>query len=247
MLRSSGVLSTRELTGALGVSHMTIRRDIASLQAAGQVEAVAGGVRLLAEHVGKEPPRQRLARSALEVPRKQGIARAAASLVEDGMVIFLDAGTTCEALASQLLQRSRLTVVTNDFHTVGMLTAQRGPEVIHTGGVVDSDSSSASGALAAGTVRALGIDLYFMSTGTWDVAHGVTTPRADTVVLKQAALAIAARTVMLADSTKYGDFERFRVAQLAELDSVITDAGLPEADRDAVRAASVTLEIADLP
>ncbi len=246
MLRSSGVLSTRELTGALGVSHMTIRRDIASLQAAGQVEAVAGGVRLL-EHVGKEPPRQRVARSALEVPRKQGIARTASRVVEDGMVIFLDAGTTCEALASQLLQRSRLTVVTNDFHTVGMLTAQRGPEVIHTGGVVDSDSSSASGALAAGTVRALGIDLYFMSTGTWDVAHGVTTPQADTVVLKQAGLAVAARTILLADSTKYGDFERFRVAQLAELDTVITDAGLPEIDREAVRAASVTLEIAELP
>ncbi|MFT4295355.1 MAG: DeoR/GlpR family DNA-binding transcription regulator [Micropruina sp.] len=247
MLRDSGVLSTRELTGALGVSHMTIRRDIASLQAAGRVEAVAGGVRLLPEHVGKEPPRQRVARSALEVPRKRGIARTAATLVEDGMVVFLDAGTTCEALALELLRHRRLTIVTNDFHTVATLSVQRGPEVIHTGGVVDPDSASASGSLAAGTVRGLGIDLYFMSTGTWDIAHGVTTPQADTVVLKQAGLEVAARTVLLADSTKFGDFERFRVAELADLDAVITDAGLPDADREAARAASVTLRIADLP
>lgn len=244
-LRDAGVLSTRELTDALGVSHMTVRRDIAALEAAGEATAVQGGVRL--PERAKEPPRERAARSSMEVPSKNAIARRAATFVEDDMVVFLDAGTTCEAVVANLTGRTGVTVVTNDFHTVESLASHREVDVIHTGGAVDRTHSSATGPLAAATVRRLGIDLYLMSTGTWDIKHGVTVPDADAAILKTAALEAAARTVLLADSTKFGAFTRHRVVPLDALDLVLTDARLATEDQDALQAAGVRLELARPP
>lgn len=112
---------------------------------------------------------------------------------------------------------------------------------------MDRTRSSATGPLAAATVRRLGIDLYLMSTGTWDIKHGVTVPDADAAILKTAALEAAARTVLLADSTKFGAFTRHRVVPLDALDLVLTDARLATEDQDALQAAGVRLELARPP
>jgi DeoR/GlpR family transcriptional regulator of sugar metabolism len=227
LLRSAGVLSIRHIVELLGVSHMTVRRDIAALEEGGQVVSVQGGVRL-SERSGSEPPRERASRAGLELPRKRAIAELAAGLIEDDMVLFLDAGTTCEAVVPFLTDRRNLTVVTNDFLVVTTLLDHPGIETIHTGGVVDVSSGSSSGALAAATLGAVNLDVVFLSTGTWDLAHGVTTPVSDKVVLKQAAMAAGSSCVLLADSTKFGTFERFNVTPLDGLDAVVSDTDLPE-------------------
>lgn len=242
MLQGAVVLSTRELTDAMQVSHMTIRRDIAALEAAGQVVPVQGGVRL-AERPLKEPPRDRQVRSALELPSKRAIAAAAAGWVRDGSVIFLDAGTTCEAVVPHLLTRSGLTVVTNDFTTVASLSPHEHIDVIHTGGLVDHHRLSAHGPLGVAVVRQLAIDLYLMSAGAWGIADGVTVPEADTALLKRAVLEVSHASVLLADSSKFGAFERYRVAQLDALDGVITDDRLPAEAADEVRALGADVQL----
>jgi DeoR/GlpR family transcriptional regulator of sugar metabolism len=226
LLRSTGVLSIRELTQQLDVSHMTVRRDIAVLERDGHVVSVQGGVRL-ADWEGRRPPRERASRAALEIPRKQAIARRAAELVADRMVVFLDAGTTCQSVVPFLAARRDLTVVTNDFHTVLALFELPGIDVVHTGGAVDVSSGSSSGPLAVRVVEALTIDLCLLSTGAWDLAHGITSPSTDKVLLKRAAVETSTSVALLADSTKWGSHERFRVTPLATLDTIVTDDGLP--------------------
>lgn len=234
MLQGAGVLSTRELTDTMQVSHMTVRRDIAVLEAAGLVVPVQGGVRL-ADRPLKEPPRDRVVRSSLELPSKRAIAAAAAERVRDGSVIFLDAGTTCEAVVPHLLSRSGLTVVTNDFTTVAALNPYDHIDVIHTGGLVDHHRLSAHGPLGVAVVRQLAMDLYLMSAGTWSVDEGVTVPEADAAVLKKAVLEGSHSSVLLVDSTKFGAFERYRVADLAALGAVITDDRLPDETAGRIR------------
>ncbi|MEV0481216.1 DeoR/GlpR family DNA-binding transcription regulator [Streptomyces sp. NPDC050508] len=226
LLRGSGVLSIHDLTAALNVSHMTVRRDITALEKSGQVVSVQGGVRL-ADWTGHVPPRERASRAALEMPRKQAIAGRAAELVEDGMVVFLDAGTTCQSVVPFLVGRKDLTVVTNDFHAVLALCELPSVHTVHTGGEVDVSSGSSSGPLAARTVGALNLDLAFLSAGSWDLAHGITSFSMDKVLLKQAVMAAAGSVALLADSTKWGTVERFNVTTLDRLDTVVTDAGLP--------------------
>lgn len=243
LLRSAGVLSIRHIVDLLGVSHMTVRRDIAALEESGQVVSVQGGVRL-SEWTGTEPPRERGSRAVLELPRKRAIAELAAELVRDDMVVFLDAGTTCEAVVPFLATRRGVTVVTNDFFVVTTLFDYPGIETIHTGGAVDSSSGSSSGPLAAATVASISLDLFFLSTGTWDLGHGVTTPATEKVLLKRAAMDAASTCVLLADSTKFGTFERFKVAPLDAMDVIITDDGLSDEVRSAVGELGVDLRLA---
>lgn len=243
LLRSAGVLSIRHIVEVLGVSHMTVRRDIATLEESGQVVSVQGGVRL-SEWTGTEPPRERGSRAVLELPRKRAIAALAAELVKDDMIVFLDAGTTCEAVVPLLATRRGLTVVTNDFFVVTTLFDYPGIEVIHTGGAVDSSSGSSSGPLAAATVASISLDVFFMSTGTWDLTHGVTTPVTEKLLLKRAAMDAASSCVLLADSTKFGTFERFKVTPLDAIDVVITDDALSPDVRSAVTDLGVDLRLA---
>ena len=100
--------------------------------------------------------------------------------------------------------------------------------MIHTGGAVDQSSASSSGRLAAATLSAINLDLFFLSTGAWSVSRGVSAPTLDKVDLKRAAIASATTTVLLADSTKYGTASKFQVAPLDQLDLIITDTELPE-------------------
>ncbi|HAN25350.1 MAG: DeoR/GlpR transcriptional regulator [Microbacterium sp.] len=227
LLRGAGALGIRHLADHLGVSHMTVRRDIAALEADGRVVSVQGGVSLT-ERAGVEPPRERASRALLELPRKQAIAAAAAQLVGDDSVVFLDAGTTCEALVPHIALRRDVTIVTNDFFAVATLRGYPSIQTIHTGGAVDAASGSATGPLAAATLGALAIDVAFLSTGAWDRAHGVTTPELDKLTLKRAAMDAASVCVLVADSTKYGASERFKVAPLDAFDVVVTDDGLDE-------------------
>jgi DeoR/GlpR family transcriptional regulator of sugar metabolism len=229
LLRDEGIVGTRILTDYLGVSHMTVRRDIAALEAEGRVVSVKGGVRLAgAGPIGAEPPRERLSRAVLELPRKTAIARFAAGVVADAMVIYLDAGTTCQALVPLLADRKDLTVVTNDFLIATSLFDLPNVEIIHTGGVVDRSSGSSSGRLAANTLAAINLDLFFMSTGAWSISRGVSSFSMDKVELKLAAMAASSECVLLADSTKYGAAAKFHVTPLAKLDMIVTDDQLPE-------------------
>lgn len=225
LLRVHGVLSTKVLTDELGVSHMTVRRDIARLEADGLVESVAGGVRLADAGDGQTPTGRRQ-RAELQIAAKQAIASEAATRVADGATIFIDAGTTCEALVPHLVRKRNLTVVTNDLYSAVALLEHPQIEAVHLGGGIDPESGSTTGALATRMFEVLTFDLCLLSTGAWSLDGGLTVRRTGQLALKQAAMAVSRRKILLADASKYGATAAYRVIGLAELDEVITDAGL---------------------
>ncbi|WP_308797838.1 DeoR/GlpR family DNA-binding transcription regulator [Agromyces silvae] len=241
ILHSEGVVITRDVAVKLGVSAITVRRDLAELERAGVASAVSGGARLAS---GRRPPEARGERAILETEEKWAIAAAAADLIEDGMAIYLDAGTTCEAIARNLRGRSRLTVVTSDFSTAVALMGDPGVRTIHTGGEIDPASGSSAGLFAASTARRINTDLCFLSTGAWDLRRGVSTTSADKVAVKIAAVESAARCVLVAGSSKYGVSERYHVAPLAMLEQVITDDRLGTAARSELEAAKLEITFA---
>lgn len=238
------VLSVRELTETMNVSHMTVRRDIAALEEAGLVESVHGGVRLLGAR-SQETPVERAPRKDLETAAKSAIAQAAASHVLPGSTIFLDAGTTCEAIVGRLSGIPDITVVTNDFLSAMRLMDEH-IAAIHTGGYVDINSGSSSGPLAAATLATMSIDTAFLSAGAWDLEHGLTTSETDKLTLKRAAKESAGRTVLVADSTKFGTHARFRAIPLTDLDLVITDDRFSEYECTRLEESDVNLESATL-
>lgn len=241
LLRADHVLSVRQLTQALGVSHMTVRRDIDTLEREGRVHSVPGGVRL-ASHITREPAFA--IKSASETPEKQAIAHAASADINDGMVIYLDAGTTTGALIPALAQHHDLTVISNDFTIIDRLIDVPDAQLIHIGGRVDANTRSTVGRLAAGMIRRLNVDVSFISTSSWDLGRGVTTPSESKVGVKQAAIDASVSAVLVATSSKFGTFGLYDVAPLTRFDKIITDSHLPAPARKGIEDRGVTLQLA---
>jgi DeoR/GlpR family transcriptional regulator of sugar metabolism len=239
-LAQHGIASIVELTKSFDVSHMTVRRDIEHLGREGRALPVSGGVRL-AEHLETEPSRK--VKTALQSHEKALIAKAAATLVTPGSTVYLDAGTTCLAIAAQLAQRDDITVLTNDFAVVSYLMECSQCELYHTGGRVLRKNASCIGESAALFIASLNIDIGFISASSWDMRY-ISTPTEAKVPVKQAVVAASATRVLVSDATKYGKVGFFKAIALKDIDVIITDSGLDPQVRKAVALAGSKIIIA---
>ncbi|HJE12267.1 MAG TPA: DeoR/GlpR family DNA-binding transcription regulator [Corynebacterium glutamicum] len=242
-LQQSGALSIRDLSQQLQVSHMTIRRDIAALEESGQVVSIKGGVKL-AEGISTPVPLDRASRLALELPRKNAIAQAAAEKVHDGMTIFIDAGTTLQALVPFLELRQGLTVMTNDLFVATTLFNYPHIHTVQTGGTVDPEIGACQGHLAARSVEVFNFDLAFISSSGWSLNRGITAPAEEKRVVKRKVMEVSTTSILLADTTKYGVISMVSICPLSEIDGIITDWGLEEQTIKRIRDLGVDLTIA---
>ncbi len=238
-LGDRGSVSIADLVDQLGVSHMTVRRDIAALEEAGRVASVSGGVTLPSRLTLDQP---HATKTQLRPGEKQAIAQAAAEMVKPNGLIFLDAGTTTLAIADQLAGRSDLTFLTNDL-AVATTLAERSPARLYlASGQVDQANLSCEGEITAATIRQFNIDVAFLSTPAFDL-RGTSVPSEAKKVVKRAVVECANQTVLVADSSKYGRVMELRGVGLTELDAVICDDGLPQAARDSIAEQGVPLRI----
>jgi DeoR/GlpR family transcriptional regulator of sugar metabolism len=229
-IRLRGAVRVSELTELLGVSDMTVRRDLDVLAASGLLEKVHGGatsIRRLSTH---EPGFE--AKSHRQLAEKEAIALAASKLVEPGRAIGLTAGTTTWSLAHHLLHVPDLTVVTNSIRIATVLDQDSRPDrtVVLTGGV-RTPSDALVGPVAVNTLRALHIDVLFMGVHGMAGDAGFTTPNLLEAETNQAFAATAERFVVVADHTKWGVRGLSRIARLDQAQVLVSDAGLDEEAR----------------
>ena len=241
LVAERGVVSIAELTERLGVSHMTIRRDVQKLEEQGAVLSVSGGVRS-ADRLAAEPSHQM--KTTLYNAEKNAIGRYAAQHIPRNSCIYLDAGTTTLALARELLDREDLLVVTNDFMVTNLLMEASGCRVIHTGGTVCRDNRSCVGESAARSLRHLAIDIAFISASCWG-PRGLFTPDEDKVTVKQTVSDVSSKRVLLSDSSKYNKIATFLALPLHCFDNIITDTQLSAAARSALSEGSWELVLAE--
>ncbi len=172
-MEQRGAVSINELTEILGVSHMTIRRDVSKLEEQGLLVSVSGGVRAVSR-LATEP--SHLVKSTLQSEEKQAIGALAAShIAKNSCVSISMPGPLTLALARAILDRDDLQVVTNDFEITQPLIDASQCGVIHTGGTLCRENRSCVGESAARTLRHLAIDTAFISASGWD-SRGIFTP-----------------------------------------------------------------------
>lgn len=225
----TGAVRVSDLVRMLGVSDMTIRRDLDVLAGQGVVDKVHGGATLRATSPGQrstdEPGFE--AKSVRQLAEKDAIGRRAAALVEPGTAIALTAGTTTHALARHL-DAPGITVVTNSIRVAEVLHQHDVPNqtVILTGGL-RTPSDALVGPVAVDALRALHVDVCFMGVHGMDERTGYTTPNLMEAETNRAMLQSARRLVVVADHTKWGTFGLARIARLEEAHVLVTDADLP--------------------
>lgn len=223
LLNQQSVISINELTQQLGVSHMTVRRDIAKLEADGRVMSVSGGVQL-AELLHIELPHDDKINQQSE--EKIQIGQYAATLIRPHSTIYLDAGTTTLEIAHHLQPNQGLTVITNDFAIAAYLVAHSDCLLYHTGGKVDRFNQSCVGDKAVNLLREMNIDQAFVSTSSWNL-RGISTPSEDKVLVKKAIIASAQHNYLVSDSSKYGRVATFHALDMDSFDTIITDTDFP--------------------
>jgi len=223
-IKGRGAARIADLVGEFDVSGMTVRRDIAELARKGLVRRVHGGA-IDSRRAAYEPGFQ--AKSELAGAEKAAIARAALGLVRPGNAIALSAGTTTHMFARLLADCDvrPLTVLTNSLRAGDALhrPADSQLTVVLTGGT-RTPSDALVGPLATQALAGLRVDLTFLGVHGLDVETGLTTPNLLEAETDRAMVAAAGRLIVLADHTKWGVTGLSRIADLAEVDVLVTDA-----------------------
>ncbi|MFV6026079.1 DeoR/GlpR family DNA-binding transcription regulator [Streptomyces sp. NPDC056264] len=235
-VRRRGGVRVNELTRRLSVSDMTIRRDLDALARQGMLAKVHGGAVPVVEASTHEPGFE--AKSVLEPSAKDEIARTAAAMVAPGSAIALSGGTTTYALARHLLDVPDLTVVTNSvrvadvFHEAQLAggggESRRGAATVVLTGGVRTPSDALVGPVADRAVRSLHFDLLFLGVHGVSVEAGLSTPNLAEAETNGCLMRSARRVVVVADHTKWGTVGLSSFAGLDEVDTWVTDRGLPE-------------------
>lgn len=244
-LRLQGSVRVRELADALGVSDMTIRRDLDVLAAKGLLQKVHGGATRVSERTTDEPGFE--AKQRRQMREKDAIAATARHLVQPGISIGLNGGTTTWSLANLLVNVPELTVVTNSPSVARIFHRNARPDltVVMTGGI-RTPSDALVGPLATASLKALSVDLLFMGVHGISPDVGFSTPNMAEAETNRIFLDRARSVVVMADHTKWGNQGLSTIAPLEAADTLITDDGFGPAAIDHCRDAGLEVIVASV-
>jgi DeoR family transcriptional regulator of aga operon len=235
-VQREGRVLVAELSDSLGISRITIRKDLDYLESKGLLTRTHGGALSLLGSTMLDPALHE--KEQQQSGEKQRIAAAAAAMVQDGMCVVLDSGTTTTAVARELKRFRNLTIITN---AVNIATELAGTEfeVILTGGTLRQNSFSLVGPLAEDMLNEIHADIFFLGVDGFDVKLGVTTPNFLESRVNRAMAKASTKVVAVCDSTKFRRRSLALIVPPSAIHTVITDEKFSNEEAQTLAAAGV--------
>ncbi len=218
LLDRDGSVVAKDLAATWEISEDTVRRDLRELAAEGLLQRVHGGALPISPAAADFETRRTVATG-----EKRIVAQLAASLVSDGQTVFIDGGTTGQALCRALPPDLRATIITHSPTIAVELTTYPKVDVFLVGGRVYPHSVVTTGAIAAEQIASVSADVFFMGVSGVHHQSGLTTGDAEEAAIKRAISRRCSDTFVLASSEKLGAASPFRVVDFAEVTAAITD------------------------
>lgn len=221
--RAEGRVMVEDLAERFGVTLQTIRRDLTELADAGKLDRVHGGAVLRAgvANIGYAE------RRGMNAEAKAAIGRACAAHVPDNSSLFLNIGTTTEAVARALLHHRNLTVVTNNLNVANILAEAGGCDVIVAGGVLRRSDGGLVGDLTTEAIGHFKVDFAIIGTSALDAEGDLLDFDPQEVRVAQAILRQARASCLVADSSKLDRRAPVRIASLSAIGTLFTERPLP--------------------
>ena len=238
-VRSSGRIRIGQLAELTGASAVTIRRDLAELEAHGSLRRTRGGAARAAKF-GEDISYQ--IRASEDQPAKARLAEAAAALINDYDSLIIDNGTTCHAIAHELAGRP-VTALCLSLHVAAALAAVPGARVIIPGGPVEPDTLALYGSQAIDAVRDISADVLLLGACSISATRGLTSATYEDAQLKRASIQVASKTILVATSAKLNQTSNFRFGDAADLAHLITTPDAPDEVLAAFEAEGVHLTL----
>ena len=242
LLESRDYLQVAELSEAFAVSEVTVRSDLTTLAKQGLVARIRGGVRAL--QLGQSEVGFDL-RLRLEVERKRAIGRAAATMVNEGEAVALDASTTAYYLALELRSKRELVVVTNGLLVATALADAPGITVLVTGGMLRLSAMSLVGDLGADVLRTTRINRGFLGARGLSISRGLMDLNPDEVSIKQEMADACEQVYGIFDGTKWHRRALLAFVRVEDLAGIVTDSSAPASEVEEWRAAGVDVLTVD--
>lgn len=221
--RQDGKVTVEGLAQRFGVTLQTIRRDLSDLAEAGLVERVHGGAMLPSgtSNIGYEERRR------LNLEAKTAMAKACAARIPNDIALFLNIGTSTEAVARELTGHKNLLVVTNNMNVANILVDSPECQIVVTGGNLRRTDGGLIGKLAVETILQFKFDLAIIGCSAMDDDGDLLDFDIQEVSVSQAILQQSRQTFLVADASKLQRSAPARIASLERVDCLFTDLPLP--------------------
>lgn len=240
VLNEKGVVRVLDLVEQLGVSDMTIRRDLDYLSMQGVLVKVHGGARVVRNSSALEPAFQ--VKSGLEKTAKDAIGHEVLSLVKPGAAIAINGGTTTAAAATYLATIPNITVVTNSLKVAEKLWMDKAPgQVVILSGGIRTPSEALVGPVAIENIKSLHLDFLFMGVHGMSLEAGFTSPNLMEAETNQTFMDSASEVIVLADSTKWGIKGLATIAPLEKAHKIITDSNICDEAVESIKGLGIEL------
>jgi len=212
-----------DLCEELKVSAVTIRKDLKLLEDKGLLYRIHGGASLENPYINDRPINEK---EKISVSEKSDISKKAAELIKDNDSIMIASGTTVQQLARSITNKGSLNVITSSLNVALELLHHQNIQVIQLGGNLRHSSSSVTGHYAQHILEHISCSLLFLGVDGIDLDYGCTTTSLEEALLNQKMMEASQRTIILADSSKFGKKSFGRICGLEQVDQVITDSGI---------------------
>ena len=237
MAKDSGRVLVDDLAARFGVTPQTIRKDLNDLCEQRLLSRIHGGALLPSGIENMEYE----ARRKIAAEEKEAIGRAAARLIPDKASLFINIGTTTEAVSNALLDHKGLMVITNNINVANRLRVYPEIEVVISGGVVRSSDGGIVGEAAVDFIKQFKVDYAVIGASAIDEDGALLDFDFREVKVAQAIIANARHVILVADATKFERMAPVRIGHLSQVNTFITDRCELEAIRDVCRESGVQL------
>jgi DeoR family transcriptional regulator of aga operon len=222
-LEKFGFIRITDVAEELGVTKVTVRKDVKILESKGLLFKVHGSARLANPHIAD---RDLMTKSTLNREAKSRIAERAAQMIEDGDSIMISAGSTAYALAEAIRNLNpapSINVVTPFLKVSALLNEVDNIQVEQLGGKVYKKSFATRGETASASLGDMVCSKFFVGVDGFDPDFGITTSTIEEALLSRKMMAAASKAIVIADSSKFGHHGFGRITAIDGVDVVITD------------------------
>ena len=235
-LTEKGFATVEDLSKIFKVSEMTIRRDLDELDTLGLIQRVYGGA------ISSDADFYEMwvsAKISHFLAEKESIAKEAAKLVLDGDTILIDSGTTTSTVA-KYIKNKKITLITNVLNVALELTSVQNINIIVAGGILETNTIHTLGPQTISFIKDLHVDKAFIGVEGVHPINGISVPEIHESYTKEVMISIADKAIVLADHHKLGRDTTAKIADISDIDILITDS---KANKEVVEALRENIEV----
>lgn len=225
LLEEKHSISINALCETFEVSKNTIRRDIAELEKTGIIKKVYGGIVL--QERDTQSPEPFFSREGRNTQQKKKVARLAASMVQDGDVIYIDSGTTTMHMMPFLEDKRNITIVTASVHVINAAASSAKFNVIATGGTIYAPSKAFVGPNVINCLKNYNISKVFLASTGISIENGATNASPLECEIKRYLMDKPAEKILMVDSSKLDSASLMTFCSLKEINTLVIDKELP--------------------